>query len=73
MSGLEHEWYLDEHKMFCGPPRLPLDRTALAGLLADPTAFTGLAGAQVAAFGEAVAAVVARHPEAAAYQPGGIL
>ena len=53
--------------------RLPLDRAALDGLLSEPAAFTGLAGAQVAAFGDAVAAVVARHPEAAGYQPGGIL
>jgi adenylosuccinate lyase len=53
--------------------RLPLNRADLDGLLADPAAFTGLAGAQVAAFGVEVAAVVAKHPEAAAYQPGGIL
>ncbi|GII78023.1 adenylosuccinate lyase [Sphaerisporangium rufum] len=56
-----------------GDERFPLDRAALAALLADPAPFTGAAGAQVAAVAGKVAAVVARHPEAAAYRPGAIL
>jgi len=54
-------------------PRLPLDADQLATLVADPTRFTGAAGGQVAAFLDAAAAVVARHPTAAAYTPEPIL
>jgi adenylosuccinate lyase len=54
-------------------PRVPLDRAALGALVADPAAFVGTAGAQVAAFEARVAAWTARFPEAAAYDPGGIL
>jgi len=53
--------------------RLPLDRTALDGLLADPSAFVGNASAQVAAVVERVADVVAAHPQAATYDPEPIL
>jgi adenylosuccinate lyase len=45
-------------------PAFPLDRPALDALLADREAFVGLAGRQVAAFVERVAAVVATDPEA---------
>jgi adenylosuccinate lyase len=53
--------------------RLPLDRAALDGLVGDPLSFVGTALAQVDAFVEQVAAVVAQHPDAAAYQPEPIL
>jgi len=53
--------------------RLPLDRAALDGLLADPSAFVGNASVQVAAVVERVAEVVAAHPQAAAYDPEPIL
>ena len=53
--------------------RLPLDRAALDGLLADPSAFVGNASAQVDAVVERVAEVVAAHPQAAAYDPEPIL
>jgi adenylosuccinate lyase len=53
--------------------RLGLSRDDLAGLVADPLAFSGVAAAQVDQVVEAVAAVVERYPEAAAYTPGPIL
>jgi adenylosuccinate lyase len=53
--------------------RLPLDRAALDGLLADPAAFTGAAGSQVDAFAAEVARWTARVPGAAGYRPGRIL
>ncbi|WP_026423432.1 adenylosuccinate lyase [Actinokineospora inagensis] len=53
--------------------RIPLDRAALDGLLADRLPFTGVAGAQVAAVVARVETVLARFPEAAAYAPGAIL
>jgi adenylosuccinate lyase len=46
---------------------------ALDDLAADPIRFTGAASAQVRAVVERVDAVVAAHPEAAAYVPGAIL
>ena len=54
-------------------PRLGLSRADLDALVADPTSFTGAAEAQVAAVVAAVEAVVARHPDAAAYTPAPIL
>jgi adenylosuccinate lyase len=54
-------------------PRLGLDAGALADLLAEPIAFVGAAPHQVAAFVESVEAVVATHPDAAAYRPASIL
>jgi adenylosuccinate lyase len=54
-------------------PRLPLDRAALDGLLADTAAFTGLASTQASAFAGRVAGIVSRHPDAAAYEPASIL
>jgi len=53
--------------------RLRLTRAEIAELVADPGSFTGAAAAQVSAVVEAVEAVLARHPAAAAYQPGEIL
>jgi adenylosuccinate lyase len=53
--------------------RLGLSRDDLAGLVADPLAFSGVAAAQVDQVVEAVAAVVERDPEAAAYTPAPIL
>jgi adenylosuccinate lyase len=54
-------------------PRLGLSRADLDALVADPTSFTGAAGAQVDAVVARVEAVVARHPDAAAYVPAPIL
>ena len=56
-----------------GDPRLGLDPGALATLLADPIDFVGAAQHQVAAFVTSVEAIVALHPEAAAYTPAPIL
>src|SRR5262245_16567109 len=53
--------------------RIPLTRPQLDALLADRLPFTGVASAQVAAVVKRVSDVVARHPEAATYQPGAIL
>lgn len=53
--------------------RLGLTRADLDALLASPLEFTGAARTQVGAFGEAVAAVVDRHPGAAAYDPAPML
>jgi adenylosuccinate lyase len=54
-------------------PRLGLSHVQLDALVADPASFTGAASAQVAAVVARVEAVVARHPDAAAYVPGPIL
>ncbi len=53
--------------------RIPLDEAELNGLVAEPSAFVGTASTQVRAFAGRVSALVARHPEAAAYRPGEIL
>ncbi|MPY77922.1 MAG: adenylosuccinate lyase [Actinophytocola sp.] len=53
--------------------RLPLDKTALDALLADPLSFTGVAPAQVKAVVERVGAVIERYPDAAKYTPAPIL
>ena len=53
--------------------RLGLSQAALASLVAEPLTFTGAAGLQVQQVAQAVADVVAAHPQAAAYQPGDIL
>ena len=53
--------------------RFPLDRAALDALLADRITFTGAAADQVADVVARVDAVLAEHPEAAAYAPGSIL
>ena len=54
-------------------PRLPLDRAALDAALADRSAFTGAAGAQVDSVVVAVGALVDQFPEAAKYTSGAIL
>ena len=53
--------------------RLGLTQGQLATLVAEPITFTGAAVAQTQAVCRVVAAVVERHPAAAAYQPGAIL
>jgi adenylosuccinate lyase len=53
--------------------RLGLTSEQLGTLVAEPITFTGAAVAQTQAVCRRVAEVVARHPEAAAYSPGGIL
>lgn len=52
-----------------GDDRLKLDATALHAVLADPIEFVGTAPQQVAAFVKQVDEIVARHPEAASYEP----
>jgi adenylosuccinate lyase len=53
--------------------RLAADERLPAFTLPDPLAFTGAARDQVAAVIRRVGAIVAEHPEAAAYTPGAIL
>jgi adenylosuccinate lyase len=53
--------------------RLPLDRAALDALFADRLAFAGAAPDHARRFAAAAEAVVARHPDAAAYTPAPIL
>ncbi len=56
-----------------GDRRLGMSRADLDALVADPTTFTGAAGAQVAAVVEQVEKVVSRYPAAAGYTPAPIL
>ncbi|MGA3564993.1 adenylosuccinate lyase [Melissospora conviva] len=56
-----------------GDSRLGLTRAEIDELVADRAAFVGAAPAQVQAIADRVAAVVAAHPEAAAYSPAPIL
>jgi adenylosuccinate lyase len=53
--------------------RLGVSEADLQTAVADPSAFVGAAGAQVAAIAEQVEGIVAKFPEAAAYAPGSIL
>ncbi|MDT7743191.1 MAG: adenylosuccinate lyase, partial [Actinomycetota bacterium] len=53
--------------------RLGVSEGDLAGAVADPAAFVGAAGAQVAEVARRVAEIVAARPEAAAYAPAPIL
>lgn len=53
--------------------RLPLDRDQLDALLASPLEFTGAARSQVATFVSQVEELVARDPDAAAYDPAPML
>jgi adenylosuccinate lyase len=53
--------------------RLSLDRAQLDAAIGEPLGFVGTAEAQVRAFVDEVAAVVARHPDAASYRPEAIL
>jgi adenylosuccinate lyase len=52
---------------------VPLDRTALDALMAEPLAFVGDARRQVAGFAATVEKLVADHPDAASYRPGRLL
>ncbi|HSL57931.1 MAG TPA: adenylosuccinate lyase [Acidimicrobiales bacterium] len=54
-------------------PRLRLGPEGVAALVSDPLSFVGAAPAQVDAVVARVGAVVAAHPDAAAYRPGEIL
>ena len=56
-----------------GDSRLGLTAEQLAELVSEPLTFTGAAVEQVEAVVRRVEALVARHPEAAAYSPGAIL
>ena len=69
-QGMERNDLLDR---LAADERLGLSRAELDKLVADRAGFVGAAPAQVAAIAEAVAAVVAEHPTAAAYQPAPIL
>ncbi|MGH2684752.1 MAG: adenylosuccinate lyase [Actinomycetota bacterium] len=63
---------LDTNDLFerlAADPRLPLDRVALDGLVAEPLAFVGAAARQTDRFVAAVGELAARHPDAAAYIP----
>jgi adenylosuccinate lyase len=53
--------------------RLPLKEDQLNRILAEAEKLTGLAQEQVEAWAASVDAVIARFPEAAAYEPGSIL
>jgi adenylosuccinate lyase len=53
--------------------RLGLDHAAVDALVSDPIEFTGAARSQTQAVVRHVEALVARHPEAATYNPGTIL
>ena len=56
-----------------GDGRLRLSRAEIDALVADRSAFVGMASAQVAAVTERIATVLAAHPRAAAYAPAPIL
>jgi len=56
-----------------GDPRLGLTRGEIDALTSDPSTFVGVVSAQVAAVADRVAAVVALHPDAAAYDPSPII
>ena len=53
--------------------RLGLDRARIDALVREPIAFAGAAVAQTQEVCRRVAEIVARHPDAAAYAPDGIL
>lgn len=63
----------DLFERLAGDPRLGLTLEQINALVSEPLQFTGAAQAQVAAIVEQIGEVVAHHPEAAAYAPGGIL
>lgn len=54
-------------------PDVPLDRSALDALVAEPLAFTGDARRQVATFAATVEKLVTEHPAAAVYEPERLL
>jgi adenylosuccinate lyase len=63
----------DLFDQLAGDRRLRLSRADIEALVADRATFIGTAPAQVAAVTDAIAAVVAKHPEAATYTPSPIL
>ncbi len=63
----------DLYDRLAADTRLKLTRSEIDALIADPSIFTGVAGAQVAGVLDQIRAVLAQHPEAAAYIPGTIL
>jgi adenylosuccinate lyase len=69
-QGAERNELLDR---LAADERLPLDREALAALMADKLSFTGAAADQVAAVVARIDEIVKQHPEAAGYTPGAIL
>lgn len=54
-------------------PRLGLSRADIDAIVAEPLAFTGVAGTQVSAVAARIARIVEANPDAAAYVPGDIL
>jgi adenylosuccinate lyase len=56
-----------------GDSRLRLGRSDIEALVADRSAFVGVASAQVRAVVDRIAAIGARHPDAGAYQPAAII
>jgi len=63
----------DLFERLANDPRLGLSLEQINDLVAEPLEFTGAAQAQVAAVVAQVGEVIAHHPDAAAYAPGGIL
>ena len=63
----------DLFQRLAADPRLGLSQADFDTVLAQGKANSGDAGAQVDYFAERVAAIAARHPEAAKYGPGDIL
>ena len=53
--------------------RLRLGRSDIEALVADRSAFVGVASAQVRSVVDRIAAIVALHPDAGAYQPAAII
>ncbi len=69
-QGIERNDLLDR---LAADQRIPLDRAALDGLLADRLPFTGVAGAQVAAVVKRVSDVAGRFGNVSGYTPAAIL
>ena len=69
-KGAEHNDLIDR---LAADPRLGLAEGELHAAVADPAAFVGAAGAQVAEVARRVAVITDAHPEAAAYVPSPIL
>jgi adenylosuccinate lyase len=63
----------DLFERLAGDSRLRLDRPDIDALVADRSAFVGVASAQVQAVVDRIAAIVELHPDAGAYQPAPIL
>ena len=69
-KGVEHNDLLER---LAADPRLGLAEGELRAAVADPAAFVGAAGAQVAEVVRRVGVVTDAHPQAAAYAPAPIL